>query len=59
MNKLLALVVVLLSGLYILNPTIGIFEFIPDNIPFVGNLDQAAATAILIWGLRQLGFMKK
>jgi uncharacterized membrane protein YkvA (DUF1232 family) len=34
--------------LYIANPTGGLFELIPDNLPVVGNLDEAAATALLI-----------
>jgi uncharacterized membrane protein YkvA (DUF1232 family) len=38
----------LLGLIYILNPTLGVFEFIPDNIPLVGNLDEGAA-ALLIW----------
>ncbi|NJK81540.1 MAG: DUF1232 domain-containing protein [Chloroflexaceae bacterium] len=43
----------LLGGLYIANPTFGFFEFIPDALPLVGNLDEAGATALLIWGLAQ------
>lgn len=35
-------------ALYILNPGAGFVEFIPDNIPVIGNLDEAAAIAILI-----------
>lgn len=38
----------LLSFVYILNPGAGFIEFIPDNIPVVGNLDEGAA-ALLIW----------
>ena len=34
--------------LYLLNPTAGILEFIPDNIPFLGNLDEAGAVLILV-----------
>ncbi len=36
------------SALYLLNPGFGVFEIIPDNIPVVGNLDEAGATALLI-----------
>lgn len=32
---------------YIINPSAGIFELIPDIIPFVGNLDEAAAVFLL------------
>jgi uncharacterized membrane protein YkvA (DUF1232 family) len=37
---------------YILNPTMGVFELIPDNMPVVGNLDEGAA-AFLIWNAVQ------
>lgn len=33
---------------YLLNPTAGIIELIPDNFPLVGNLDEAAA-GLLLW----------
>ncbi len=33
---------------YIINLGFGIVEFIPDNVPIIGNLDEAAATLILI-----------
>lgn len=45
----------LLSLLYLLNPTGGIIEFIPDNFPVIGNLDEAAATTILIAALAYFG----
>ena len=39
--------------LYLLNPTAGLIELIPDNLPLVGNLDEAAA-AFFVWqGLNQ------
>lgn len=41
---------VILIGLcviYILNPTAGLIE-IPDNLPIVGNLDEAGVTALMI-----------
>ena len=31
-----------------LNPTAGLIEFIPDNLPIVGNLDEGVAV-LLIW----------
>jgi len=36
---------------YILNPTAGFIEFIPDNLPFVGNLDEGVAFTLLWYGL--------
>jgi|GEM_PF-327627 len=37
-----------LGVVYLINPTAGIFELIPDNLPVVGNLDEAAAVMLLI-----------
>lgn len=34
--------------IYLLNPTFGLLELIPDNFPVVGNLDEGAA-ALLFW----------
>ncbi|MDG1356705.1 MAG: DUF1232 domain-containing protein [Akkermansiaceae bacterium] len=45
----------LLCGLYLLNPTWGLIELIPDNLPFVGNIDEAAVAAVLIACLRYFG----
>jgi hypothetical protein len=36
-----------LSVIYILNPTTGIYELLPDNIPFIGNLDEGTAAYVL------------
>jgi hypothetical protein len=45
----------LAATFYLLNPTAGFFELIPDNLPFVGNLDEAGATALLLACLRYFG----
>ncbi len=55
MKKLLVALIGVLSTIYILNPTAGFFELIPDNFPIVGNLDEAAATALLITCLAYFG----
>ena len=52
MKKPIVFLLGLLSTLYILNPTAGLFEIIPDNIPFIGNLDEAAAVALLLMCLK-------
>lgn len=44
-----------LSTVYLLNPTAGFFELIPDNIPIVGNLDEAAAAALVVSCLAYFG----
>ena len=38
----------LLGLIYIFNPTAGIIEFIPDNFPIVGNLDEGVAF-LMVW----------
>jgi uncharacterized membrane protein YkvA (DUF1232 family) len=43
------------AALYLINPTAGILEFIPDNFPMIGNLDEAAATLIILNALRYYG----
>ncbi|HEX9776923.1 MAG TPA: hypothetical protein VGA63_02160 [Geopsychrobacteraceae bacterium] len=40
---------------YLLNPGAGLFELIPDNLPFIGNLDEAAAVATLLMCLNYFG----
>ncbi len=44
----------LLSGAYLANPTLGVFELVPDNLPFVGNLDEGAAGIFLAWSVSSL-----
>ena len=55
--------VIYISGIigliYLLNPTYGILELIPDNLPLIGNLDEGAA-AILVWNaVRELRLFRK
>ncbi len=45
----------LLSLVYLLNPGAGVFELIPDNLPIIGNLDEAAAVAIILAAFRYYG----
>ena len=50
-NPIASLIVALVGvacGAYLINPTAGFIELIPDNMPFVGNLDEAGAAAVLI-----------
>ena len=48
------LVGVLASLAYILNPGAGVFELLPDNMPIVGNLDEATMAALLLYCLKAL-----
>ena len=36
-------------------PGFGVFEFIPDTFPFIGNLDEATATLLLLSTLAYFG----
>lgn len=61
MRSLKALAYVVLaafSTVYILNPTAGVFELLPDNLPVVGNLDEAMMVTILLACLRALRAMR-
>lgn len=40
---------------YLINPTAGFLEFLPDNLPLIGNLDEATATLIVVSALRYYG----
>lgn len=44
------------SFLYLLNPTLGVFELLPDNIPLLGNVDDASAAMVLLGALRYFGW---
>ncbi|MEM9253739.1 MAG: DUF1232 domain-containing protein [Planctomycetota bacterium] len=59
MLGLLRTILVALLGVvatvYLINPTFGVFELLPDNAPLIGNLDEAAAAALLIACLSYFG----
>ena len=55
MKKVFVFCFGLLAALYLLNPTAGVFEVIPDNLPLIGNLDEAAAVALLLMCLKYFG----
>lgn len=41
------LIIGAIAVIYLINPTAGFIEFIPDNLPLIGNLDEAGAVIIL------------
>jgi hypothetical protein len=55
MKKIAILLLGLFCLIYLLNPGAGIFELIPDNLPFIGNLDEAAAVGGLLLCLKYFG----
>jgi uncharacterized membrane protein YkvA (DUF1232 family) len=54
-RSLIALIGGVIGLIYLLNPTAGVIEIIPDNIPFIGNLDEAAAVVLILGSLRYFG----
>jgi len=57
-SKFLSLLGLVVSVVYLLNPTAGVWELIPDNIPFLGNIDEAFFAWLLIDSIKKV-FVKK
>ena len=55
MKNLFVILTGLVSLVYLINPTAGLFEIIPDNFPIIGNLDEAVACALLLAVFRYFG----
>ena len=55
MKSIIVFCLGVISLLYLLNIGVGVIELIPDNIPFVGNLDEGSATILLLMCLRYFG----
>jgi len=51
MKKVSAILGIILSSIYLLNFTVGIWE-LPDNLPIIGHLDEFAAATLLIASLK-------
>lgn len=45
----------ILSFLYLVNPSFGFFEFLPDQLPLIGNIDEGLATALFLSSLSYFG----
>ena len=54
MKRAWPILVALFCIVYLLNPTLGFFELIPDNIPWIGNLDEATAAILLVWAVKRI-----
>ena len=54
-KSLFVLLLGAISALYLLIFGVGIVEFIPDNLPLIGNLDEATATFLLLNCLAYFG----
>jgi uncharacterized membrane protein YkvA (DUF1232 family) len=55
MREMLILGLAAAAAIYLLNPTAGVFELIPDVVPIIGNLDKAGAVLILVNTLAYYG----
>jgi uncharacterized membrane protein YkvA (DUF1232 family) len=48
----------ILGVIYLLNPTFGVLEFIPDNLPLVGNMDEGVAVMLILAGIAEMSAAK-
>ena len=56
MKGIIVAIIAAFCTIYLINPTMGVIELIPDNFPIIGNLDEATATAVLLACARYFGF---
>jgi len=49
----------IIGFIYLLNPTFGILELIPDNMPLVGNLDEGAAAILVYQAIKEIIHFRK
>ena len=54
-KEMFILALAAVAVIYLLNPTAGFIELLPDNLPIIGNLDEATAVLILLNTLRHYG----
>ena len=54
-KNIIVLLLGLLSAAYLANIGVGVIELIPDNVPVIGNLDEAGATLLLLHCLSYFG----
>lgn len=48
MKKALSILLIITCIVYLINPTLGVFELIPDNLPIVGNIDEVFVAGLLL-----------
>lgn len=54
-GNFLSVIGLVLAGIYLANPGFGVLDFIPDNLPGIGNIDEVVATTIFLACLSRLG----
>jgi uncharacterized membrane protein YkvA (DUF1232 family) len=55
LKNVLMFIIAAISLIYLVNPTLGVFELLPDNLPGVGNIDEGLATLLLLNSARYFG----
>jgi len=55
LKEVVIIIVAVIAAIYLINPTAGVIELLPDNIPLVGNLDEGAAVTLLLSTLSYYG----
>lgn len=55
LKEMVILAVAVIAAIYLVYPSLGFFELIPDAVPLIGSLDEASATLILVGTLRYYG----
>lgn len=48
-----------LGFIYLLNPTAGVIELLPDNLPLIGNIDEGVAALALWYGFLEIQNARK
>ena len=51
LTRVISGIIIAAAAVYLANLSFGI-DLLPDNLPLIGNLDEAAATALLMWGVK-------
>jgi hypothetical protein len=54
MKKYGAITLITICTLYLFNPGAGVFELLPDNIPFLGNVDETLAAFLIFSSIQYL-----
>ncbi len=54
-GTIVAVIIAFLCVIYMLNPGAGFLEFIPDNLPVIGNVDEGLIMILLLGCLKYLG----
>jgi uncharacterized membrane protein YkvA (DUF1232 family) len=52
----LVMIIMAISVIYLIYPSWGVFEIIPDAIPIIGSIDEGVATTLLLSGLSYFGY---